>query len=147
MNSSQSTNKDIIKTTDASTNKNTIFIDNKKERNLHETAKNLPNQNENKYMTSNNIFVNGSNNTLNKNTVGTPCYQNSIRTNQFNDNEIKNKSINHINNNNLNQDHFMNKFKQNDVSYSEMDDSKISESDKLSSYAPSERTKSKFKII
>jgi hypothetical protein len=58
-----------------------------------------------------------------------------------NDNEFKNMR------NYTNKEYFMNKFKQNEVSFSEMEDSKITESDKLSSYAPSERTKGIYLFI
>jgi len=145
INLSQSTNRDMIKTTDDSTNKNTIQNDYMfKERN-----DNIGSNLNNKYITLNNNSENGSK-IINQNTINR--HQNNLYNNnnnnfnnsakiqfenmhQYNDNEYKNKQ------NNINQEYLMNRFKQNEVSFSEMDDSKISESDKLSSYAPGERTK------
>jgi len=162
VNSSNSTNRDIVKTTDTSTNKNnTIAVDNNNynnERINHE-------KNKNKYLTLNNTFNNCLNNTPNQNTVRNPNIQDASMketkmiklSNQINDKNYKNDdnernyfNVNFYNNPYKNPDEIKkqefhkNRLSQKDVSYSEMDDSKISESDKLSSYAPSERTKSKF---
>jgi len=173
--SQSSTNRDIIKTTDASTNKNfTIPVDsfnNNKERKTQENNNNNVNINRDKCISINNTFENGSDTALKQNTVRNPYNSKSSREQQTENvninlmNQAKQSNYNSNNNNNndyftsddyriyssnnpnicekKNKENFMNKFQRNDISYSgDEDESKISESDMLSSYAPSERTKS-----
>lgn len=129
-----------MKTTDVSYNKNTTLLE-KKERNYD-----FASQQENKYLTLTNKYTNGSSNNSminNPNNINNNFNKMNNLNNQQNI-KIQSRAIDNYINNSNQDEYFKEKFKQNDLSYSEIDDSKISESEQLSSYAPSEKTKGRL---
>lgn len=110
------------------------------------------NENSNKYYTlsSTNRFENGNNgntnNIINNNNNCENAKHDKSSKGMLDKNKdkalVENMKMNNINV--FNSNNFENiKARLKDVSYSEIDESNISESDKLSSYAPSEKTKGK----